>query len=36
MTMTEKEKMLSGMIYSATDSQLIEELNKVKEIFRAS
>lgn len=33
MNMTEKEKMLSGMVYSATDSQLIEELNKVKEII---
>ena len=31
--MTEKEKMLSGMVYSATDCQLIEELNKVKEII---
>ena len=31
--MTEKEKMLSGMVYSATDSQLLEELNMAKEII---
>ena len=30
--MTEKEKMLGGMIYSAVDSQLLAELNAVKEI----
>ena len=33
MTMTEKEKMLSGMMYSAVDKQLLEELNAVKEII---
>lgn len=32
-TMTEKEKMLAGMIYSAVDKQLLEELNAVKEII---
>ena len=31
--MTEKEKMLAGMVYSATDGQLLEELNEVKEII---
>ena len=31
--MTEKEKMLSGMIYSAVDSKLLKELNEVKEII---
>ena len=31
--MTEKEKMLSGMIYSAVDKQLLEELNAVKEVI---
>ena len=31
--MTEKEKMLSGMVYSAVDSQLLEELNAVKEVI---
>jgi maltose O-acetyltransferase len=31
--MTEKEKMLAGMIYSAVDQQLLEELNTVKEII---
>lgn len=31
--MTEKEKMLAGMIYSAVDKQLLEELNAVKEII---
>jgi maltose O-acetyltransferase len=31
--MTEKEKMLSGMEYSAVDAQLLEELNAVKEII---
>ncbi|MCR4853341.1 MAG: sugar O-acetyltransferase [Prevotella sp.] len=30
--MTEKEKMLSGRVYSAVDEQLLEELNEVKEI----
>lgn len=30
--MTEKEKMLSGMIYSAVDAELLEELNAVKDI----
>ena len=29
--MTEKEKMLAGMVYSAIDKQLLEELNAVKE-----
>lgn len=29
--MTEKEKMLSGMLYSAVDAQLLEELGAVKE-----
>lgn len=29
--MTEKEKMLAGMVYSAVDMQLLEELNVVKE-----
>ena len=32
MSMTEKEKMLAGEIYSAVDPQLIEELTEVKEI----
>lgn len=31
--MTEKEKMLSGMVYSAIDDQLLKELNEVKEII---
>ena len=31
--MTEKEKMLDGMVYSAVDKQLLEELNAVKEII---
>ena len=31
--MTEKEKMLSGMVYSAVDTQLLEELNAVKEVI---
>ena len=31
--MTEKEKMLAGMVYSAVDKQLLEELNAVKEII---
>ena len=31
--MTEKEKMLSGEIYSAVDPQLLEELTEVKEII---
>lgn len=29
--MTEKEKMLAGMVYSAVDAQLLEELDSVKE-----
>ncbi len=33
MSMTEKEKMLAGEIYSAVDPQLIEELTEVKEII---
>ncbi|MBO7320538.1 MAG: sugar O-acetyltransferase [Bacteroidales bacterium] len=31
--MTEKEKMLAGMVYSATDRELLEELNDVKEVI---
>ena len=31
--MTEKEKMLAGLWYSAVDPQLLEELNAVKEII---
>lgn len=31
--MTEKEKMLSGQVYSAVDSELLKELGKVKEII---
>ena len=31
--MTEKEKMLSGMVYSAVDRQLLEEFNAVKEVI---
>ena len=31
--MTEKEKMLAGLVYSATDKELLEELNAVKEII---
>ena len=31
--MTEKEKMLAGKIYSATDTQLLVELNAVKEVI---
>lgn len=31
--MTEKEKMLAGMEYSAIDPQLLQELNEVKEII---
>ena len=31
--MTEKEKMLSGALYSAVDPQLLEELGKVKDII---
>ena len=31
--MTEKEKMLSGMLYSAVDKQLLEELYAVKEVI---
>lgn len=31
--MTEKEKMLAGLVYSATDNELLEELNAVKEII---
>ena len=30
--MTEKEKMLAGMVYSAVDKQLLDELYAVKEI----
>ena len=32
--MTEKEKMLSGQLYSAVDQQLLEELNAMKERVR--
>jgi maltose O-acetyltransferase len=32
--MTEKEKMLGGMVYSAVDKQLLEELNAVKEVIQ--
>ena len=31
--MTEKEKMLSGQIYSAVDEQLIKELNETKDLI---
>ena len=31
--MTEKEKMLAGMVYSAVDEQLIDELNAVKAVI---
>ncbi len=31
--MTEKEKMLAGMVYSAVDQQLLEELNAAKEVI---
>ena len=31
--MTEKEKMLAGMVYSAVDKELLDELNAVKEII---
>ena len=31
--MTEKEKMLAGQVYNATDPELIEELNAVKDII---
>ena len=31
--MTEKEKMLAGIVYSAVDRQLLDELNAVKEII---
>ena len=30
--MTEKEKMLAGLVYSAVDEQLLNELNAVKEV----
>ena len=33
--MTEKEKMLAGIAYSAVDAQLLEELNAVKEIIHS-
>ena len=32
--MTEKEKMLSGQLYDATDAQLIKELNETKDVLR--
>ncbi|MCR4764588.1 MAG: sugar O-acetyltransferase [Bacteroidaceae bacterium] len=32
--MTEKEKMLAGEMYSAVDSELIRELNEVKEVIK--
>lgn len=31
--MSEKEKMLSGRVYSATDPELLNELNEVKEVI---
>ena len=31
--MTEKEKMQAGMVYSAVDKQLLDELNAVKEVI---
>ena len=31
--MTEKEKMLAGVTYSAIDAQLLDELNAVKEVI---
>ena len=31
--MTEKEKMLAGMVYSAVDEQLLDELNAVKAVI---
>ena len=31
--MTEKDKMLAGMVYSAVDGQLLEELDAVKEVI---
>lgn len=31
--MTNKEKMLTGKVYSAVDGQLLRELNEVKEII---
>lgn len=31
--MTEKEKMLAGMVYFAVDTQLLEELNEVKDVI---
>ena len=31
--MTEKDKMLAGMVYSAVDEQLLDELNAVKEVI---
>lgn len=31
--MTEKEKMLAGLVYSAVDGELLEELNAVKEVI---
>jgi len=33
--MTEKEKMLSGQVYSAVDKQLLSELNTVKDLVHA-
>ena len=33
--MTEKEKMLSGQVYSAVDKQLLSELNAVKDMVHA-
>lgn len=32
--MTEKEKMLAGMVYSAIDAELLRELNEVKDIIQ--
>ena len=33
-TMTEKEKMLAGQLYSAVDPQLIKELNETKDVLQ--
>ena len=32
--MTEKEKMLSGQLYSAVDKDLVRELNEVKKVIQ--
>jgi maltose O-acetyltransferase len=33
LSMTEKEKMLAGLVYSAVDEELLKELNEVKDII---